>query len=167
VIWSRESNLEQIVNAVPQLMAKLNNLADQFAQILSKPNQDALTQTLDNLKEVTAAAAERRDDISKLIKQGAADADALNRAIDSLNGLIQRLNGVADQADTTIRGLNGVVQDNRGALRSFTQSGLPEIQQLVAQTQGLVADLRRTVDELGRNPSRILYGDQREGYRPK
>jgi phospholipid/cholesterol/gamma-HCH transport system substrate-binding protein len=167
VIWSRESNLEQIVNAVPQLMAKLNDIADQFRQVLSKPNQEALTQTLDNLQQVTAEAAARRNDIGKLIEQGAAGAESLRRAIDNLSGLAPRLNSVADQADTTIRSLNGLVQDNRGALRNFTQTGLPEIQQLVAQTQGLVADLRRTVDELGRNPSRILYGDQREGYRPK
>ena len=66
-----------------------------------------------------------------------------------------------------MRNLNGMVQENRGPLKDFAQNGLQQFQQLAIDTRALVAELSRTVNTLDRDPSRLLYGDRREGYRPQ
>jgi len=44
---------------------------------------------------------------------------------------------------------------------------LPQFQQLAVDTRALVGELSRAVGSLERDPSRLLYGDRREGYRPQ
>ena len=39
--------------------------------------------------------------------------------------------------------------------------------QLVAQTRALVASLTRLTSDLEREPTRLIFGDQRQGYTPK
>jgi len=48
-----------------------------------------------------------------------------------------------------------------------TGDGLAQIPQLVAQTRNLVSGLNRLSDKLGRQPTELLFGDRREGYKPK
>jgi phospholipid/cholesterol/gamma-HCH transport system substrate-binding protein len=167
VIWSRESNLSQIVDAVPNLIAKISALADQLQDVASDKNRQALADTLDNLSQLTAVAAAHREDLAHLLENSAADAQDLHQAIASLNDTAQKLNHVADQAGTAVHDLDGMVQEDRGPLKDFTQNGLQQFQQLAIDARGLVAELSRTVGTLDRDPSRLLYGDRREGYHPQ
>jgi len=167
VIWSRESNLNQIVDAVPHLVLKLTDLIDRLQDSLSDKNRQALTDTLDNLAQLTAVASAHREDLARLLEDSAADARDLNKVIANLNDMTKKLNQVADQAGTTVRNLNGMVQEDRGPLKDFAQNGLQQFQQLAIDTRALVAELSRTVNTLDRDPSRLLYGDRREGYRPQ
>jgi hypothetical protein len=66
-----------------------------------------------------------------------------------------------------VRNLNGLVQDNRTSLKDFAQNGLQQYQQLAVDTRALVAELSRAVNSLERDPSSVLYGDRRQGYRPQ
>ncbi|MBV8169244.1 MAG: hypothetical protein JO021_20795, partial [Alphaproteobacteria bacterium] len=59
--------------------------------------------------------------------------------------------------------LNQIAQDNRDGLKDFTSSGLYDLTNLIRDTQELVANLNRTIDDLRRNPSQFLFGQgQRE-----
>jgi phospholipid/cholesterol/gamma-HCH transport system substrate-binding protein len=174
VIWSRESNLQQVVEAVPELVAKFTDVTDKLGQIVDAKNRQALADTLENLSQLTAVASAHREDLARLLQDSAADAHDLHQAIDNLNQVAQRLNHVADQAsqvadqaNATMRNANGMIQENRGALKDFTQDGLGQIRQLAIDARSLVAQLSHTVDTLDRDPSRLIYGDRREGYHPK
>ncbi|HEY3918781.1 MAG TPA: MlaD family protein [Stellaceae bacterium] len=167
VIWSRQSNLQQIVDAVPDLVAKLAGLTDRLGKVVDDQNRQALTDTLDNLSQLSAVAAAHREDLARLLQDSATDAHDLHQAIANLNDVTQKLDQVADQASTTMRSIEGAVQENRGALKTFTQDGLPQFQQLALDARNLVAELSRTVDALNRDPSSLLYGDRRQGYRPQ
>lgn len=167
IIWSRESNLGQIVDAVPNLIAKLNVLTDAVQQVVNDKNRQALADTLDNLSQLTAVAAAHREDLARLLQNSATDAQDLHQAIVNLNDATQKLGHVADQASTAVANLNGMVQENRAPLKDFTQNGLQQFQQLAVDTRNLVAELSRTLDTLDRDPSRLIYGDRREGYHPQ
>lgn len=167
VIWSRESNLGQIVDAVPNLITKLNVLTDEVQHVVDDKNRQALADTLDNLAQVTAVAAAHREDIARLLQNSATDAQDLHQAIVNLNEATQKLDRVADQASTALTNLNGMVQENRAPLKDFTQNGLAQFQQLAVDARSLVGQLSRTLDTLDRDPSRLLYGDRREGYHPQ
>lgn len=167
IIWSRQSNFAQIVDAVPNLVAKVVALTDDLQQMLDQKNRQALADTLDNLAQLTAVAAAHREDLARLLQDSAADARDLHQAIANLGDASQKLDRIADQADKTVKDLDTIVQENRGPLREFTQSGLAQFQQLAGDARNLVAQLSRTLNSLDRDPSRLLYGDRREGYRPQ
>jgi phospholipid/cholesterol/gamma-HCH transport system substrate-binding protein len=167
VIWSRESNLSQIVNAFPNLLLNVTMLVDELQDVLNNKNRQALADLLTNLSQVTAVASAHREDLAHLLEDSAADARDLHQAIASLNDMAKKLDQIADQAGTAVRGVNGMLQENRAPLKDFTQNGMQQFQQLAADTRALVAELSRTVNALDRDPSRLLYGDRREGYRPQ
>jgi phospholipid/cholesterol/gamma-HCH transport system substrate-binding protein len=167
VVWSRESNLSQIVDAVPNLLLKITALTDRLGEVVNDQNRQALSDTLDNLSQLTAVAAAHREDIASLLQDGAADARDLNKVIANLNDMSKKLDQIADNANATVRNLNGLVQDNRTSLKDFAQNGLQQYQQLAVDTRALVAELSRAVNSLERDPSSVLYGDRRQGYRPQ
>ncbi len=174
VIWSRESSLQQVVSNVPLLLAKLTNLADNMGALVDDKNRAAFAATLDNLNRVTSVAAAHSDDLAQMLANGAAGTKDLRDAIrgledtmKSMQATIRQFDNVAAQATTTVRDVDALVQENRGPLRDFTQNGIGELRALVAQTQTLVETMTRAVDTLDRDPSRLLYGDRRQGYRPQ
>lgn len=117
VIASKPSQLEQLFSGLPDLIQKLSNLADQLNGIASDKNRVALTQTLDNLRQVSDVAAAHKQDIGAMLRDA--------------SGTMSRLD------------------------------------QLIAQAQALVAELTRLADSFERDPTRLIYGDQQKGYRPK
>jgi phospholipid/cholesterol/gamma-HCH transport system substrate-binding protein len=167
IIWSKESNLDQIVDAVPNLVAKLTDVTDALKQVVDDKNRQALADTLDNISQLTAVANAHREDLAHLLEDSASDAHDLHQAIANLNDVTQKLDKVADEANKAVHDVDGMVQDNRGPLKDFTQNGLQQVQQLAIDARGLVAELSRTVNKLDSDPSSILYGDRRQGYRPQ
>lgn len=167
VIWSRESNLNQIVDAVPNLVAKLNDVTDELKQTLDARNRQAIADTLDNISQLAAVANAHREDLARLLQDSATDAHDLHQAIANLNDVTQKLNQVAENANKTVKDMDAMVQEDRAPLKDFTQNGLQQLQQLATDARGLVAQLSRAVDQLQSDPSRLLYGDRREGYHPQ
>ncbi|HLI22945.1 MAG TPA: MlaD family protein [Stellaceae bacterium] len=167
IIWSRESNLDQIVDAVPNLVVKLTDVTDGLRQVLNDQNRRALAETLDNLSQLSAVANAHREDLARLMQDSAADAHDLQQAIDNLKAMTQKLDQVADGTSKTVKDMDALVQEDRAPLKDFAQNGLPQLQQLASDARALVAQLSRAVDQLDSDPSRLLYGDRREGYRPQ
>jgi phospholipid/cholesterol/gamma-HCH transport system substrate-binding protein len=135
--------------------------------VVNTKNRQALADTLDNLAQLTAVTAAHREDLARLLENSATDAKDLHQSIANLNDLTKKLDQIADQANTTVRNINSMVQEDRAPLKAFAQTGLSQFQQLTLDTRALVAELSRTVNGLDRDPSRLLYGDRREGYRPQ
>lgn len=167
VVWSRASNLSQVVDAVPNLVLRLTVLLDRLQDLVNDKNRQAFADTLDNLSQLTAVASAHREDLARLLEDSATDARTLQQAINNLNDMTKKLDKIADQAGTTVRNLNDTVQENRVPLKNFTQNGLQQFQELAVDMRGLIAELSRTVNTLDRDPARLIYGDRREGYRPQ
>jgi phospholipid/cholesterol/gamma-HCH transport system substrate-binding protein len=87
-------------------------------------------------------------------------ADRSTRAVQELNQSAKNLTALTAHLDS-------IVQENRGALRDFTQTGFGQAQQLLTDSRALILELTRVADQLERDPARFLFGDRREGYRPR
>lgn len=146
VIRSRSSQLTELFNGMPVLIQKLSTLADQLNDLANAENRAALTQTLANLRQVSAVLAAHSHDI--------------DASLTGLSTSVQRLNQAAD-------GLDQMVRESRKPVSDFTTRGLPELQQLLADSRVLVAELTRLVGSLERNPSRVIYGNRLQGYTPQ
>jgi len=167
VIWSQESEIQQVVASIPEILAKVSELADRLGQSVDARNREALAHTLDNLNKVTTAVAAHSDDLEHLMTDAAGSAKALRSTIDALTETARQLTLAANEASGAFRDVDALVKENRQPLRDLVHDSLDDLRQLVAQTRTLVDSLTRTVDTINRDPSRFLYGDRRQGYRPQ
>jgi phospholipid/cholesterol/gamma-HCH transport system substrate-binding protein len=188
IIDSRPSGLESVVSSAPELFLKATVVADRLAALLSNDNVAAFTQTLQHLDSLSGTLAARGGDIDHLIGDASGLTGNLREAIATANRLLGELDrsinakdGVGDKLASTLQefhqsakalsemtgDLDAVIRDNRGALRDFGLHGLPQAEQLITDARGLVAELSRIADQLERDPARFLFGDRREGYKPR
>jgi phospholipid/cholesterol/gamma-HCH transport system substrate-binding protein len=132
VIASKPSQLEQLFSGIPDLVQKLSTLADQLNDLSGPDNRAAITETIANLRKVSAVAAAHSKDLDAALTD-------LPRAVEHIESAAARLD----------------------------QQGLPELQQLLADSRVLVSELSRLAATLDRDPSRLLYGDRTRGYTPQ
>ena len=181
VIKSVPSTLASVAASGPELVNKLNETVDRFSLLLDQKNREALSESIENLRVFTAGLAERNKDLAEL----AGNATAATAAASSLLGSIERSyagpDGIGTRLTTAIADFDRVaknladtnkqlqlaLQDVRPGLRTFSQKTLNDVGSLVAETRQLVASANRVVTTVERDPMSLLFGDRREGYRPR
>ncbi len=181
MIASRPSSLQSVINGAPQLVAKLLEIADRLSAVLSDQNQQAIAETLANLRETTAIIDKHGKDIDQLIDDsgkavhnialGTNDLPALVAKFDRLAAQIDELAKSADQTAKQVTKLSGdvdtVVTEARPQIRDLTTNGFEQLSALLAESRSLVQSLNRVSNALERDPSRFLFGERREGYKPQ
>ncbi len=157
VIRTKPSTIQQLEEAAPLLLSKLNAAADKINAILSDQNRKAIAGILGNLDETTSVLARRSGDIDNTIRNFNAasgklgpmlsDADV---AVKHANGSLGKIDRLADDADAFITG-----------------PGLGNIGDLIGDLRKLSESLNKLTDELNHQPTKLLFGDRRKGYAPK
>ena len=153
VIKSKPSTLQELEQSAPQLVAKLNHIADKLNDVLSDPNRKAFAQTLANLRDTTAAVAKHNQDIETTLTNvssasGKLDTDLgdLHTTLTSANVAVSKINRLADDADAAVNGA--------------------DVGQLSTQVRTLAASMTKLANQLDHEPTRLIYGDRRKGYTP-
>ncbi len=59
------------------------------------------------------------------------------------------------------------MRDARGLAAEVNAHTIGEVNDLIREARLFVAGLSRLASEIERDPSKLLYGDRREGYRPR
>jgi phospholipid/cholesterol/gamma-HCH transport system substrate-binding protein len=185
VIASRLSGLQQFVTSAPEVLARINLLADNLSKLVDEKNRAAIAETLDNIRRLSAAAATRTEDIDATIGDAAAAMHDLRATMATANQTLLDLRHILAEGgeardalnaiDQTARKLDqlathvdGLIQENRPQLRDFSQNGLNQASQLLVDTRALIAGLNRVVEQIQRDPARFFFGgDRREGYQPR
>ena len=134
-----------------------------------------------NLRVFTAGLAARNDDIAELAANANSATAAASKLFVSiehsyagpdgigvrLTSAISDFDKVAKNLGDTNKQLQGALQDVRPGLRSFSEQTLNNVGSLVAEARQLVASANRVVTNVERDPMSLLFGDRREGYRPR
>ncbi len=184
VIASRQSGLEQLVNAAPELLSRAIALTDQLRQVLSPENVQAISASIANFRKLSDVAAGRSGEIDAAIDSGAQTLEGLRNTLNSANGIltslkqlmapeggvpatVQEIDEAAHSFAELAQHLDALVAENRPQIDELTHHSVPEFDQLVQQTRALEQQLSRLADTIERDPSRILFGERREGYRPQ
>jgi len=184
VIASAPSGLQRVVASAPEALARVIALADELSEVFNEKNRTAIADTLENVRRLSATVASHTGEIDGAISDGATALHDLRSTLETANAILASLNqtiGPSSDMSEAIKSLNttsqkfgqladhlnSILDDNSPQLHEFTRRGLDQLQQLVAQSQQLVAQLSRLADTIERDPSRIIYGDRRQGYQPK
>lgn len=181
VIRSVPSTLASVAASGPELVDKLNATVDRFNLILDDKNRQALGESLENLRVFTAGLAARNDDIAQLAHNANAATEAASKLLTSIESSYIGPNGIGSRLSTAINDFDKVARnladtnkqlqvtlaDVQPGLRSFSQRTLTDVGNLVAETRQLVASANRVVTTVERDPMSLLFGDRREGYKPR
>ena len=174
VIRSHRSRFASVAARAPQLLEKASDTLDNLNELLDDKNRRAVTETLESIRIFSAGL----DDTNKHIAELAVNANTAVLAAASLLGNVDRSyagpDGLGNKAssalgdfDRVAKDLQLALQDARPGLRTFSQQTLSDIGALVGETRQLISGLNRLTAEISRDPSRVLFGDRREGYRPR
>lgn len=180
-IASRPSSVDALFDNAPELMKRLNVIADRLQAVLDDPNRHAISQILVNVDDLTSRLDQRSQDLDRLMAEGGATLQNLARASATLNVLLDHFQGTSADVDRLIASANltfaqatklagnldDVVRAGRPGLHELTTTVPARLDALLMTASRLTASLDRVSAELERNPSSILFGARQEGYRPK
>ncbi len=178
VIASRPSGLQQVVMSAPEALTRLIDVADRLALVFDEKNRAALSETLENLRRVSAVAAARAGDVDSTLGDAAASMRELRGTVVELHQLVAKggegrdmlasIDGASRKLDRLVEHLDTLVQENRQPVRDFSQNGLNQLSQLLVESRAVIANLNRITDDIQRDPARFFFGgDRREGYQPR
>ena len=150
VIVSEVSRLEKLFDDAPALVDSLQVLVSRAAAVLSRQNQAAFTQVLNNLDLLTGALADRIGDVQLLINDTAGTMANVRDATAEFESLAKNLSTLVvplatsaaetlGSIQTTAESLNGeeisaLIADIRLAVQSFDQMA-SEIQALTKENR--------------------------------
>src|SRR5215470_9880505 len=182
VIAARPSRIASLVASAPEVLNKVIEVADRLSQILDEKNRQAIARTLVNIERVSEAAVRVMDKADVIVDDTEATVGdfrrttmpALNnsltevqRTLTSANTIISDLTVIAKSLNTVVGHLDGLIQENRPGIKDFSQGGFNDLRALITEARVLVAGLMRVVAEIERDPTRFIFGEKREGYKPR
>jgi phospholipid/cholesterol/gamma-HCH transport system substrate-binding protein len=185
MIPSMPSTLQQLAESGPELVARFNTVGERVGDLLNDENRKVIAETLINLRNTTQVFERRSEDLDATVENlrvasgllaktlGSVDntlagADralaSADKALSSVDTAVTSINHAATTADATLQKF-GKLSDDAG--RVVNGQGVAQLTQMLAQTRALIASLTRLSQDLEREPSRIIYGDRRQGYTPQ
>lgn len=192
VIESKPSGIEQVLQKTPELLERAVAISERLTLLLDDRNLKAVSDTLENIRSLSAAVADRSSEINQTLTDTREAISALRDASKNIAALTsdlqQRIGPIASGAQKGIGdfelamadarrtvaafssvadGLNKVVEDNRLPLRDFSSNGLYELSQFIAEARVLVAAFTRLSNQIERDPARFFFGDTQKGFEAK
>ncbi len=185
MIPSKPSTLQQLEESGPQPVNRFNLVGERIGDVLNDENRKALAETLANLRSTTEVLDRHSKDIEATLSNlkdatggitktlGNVDHtlasanqafSSADHALTSVDTAVGSLNGVITSADSTVQKLGRLSDDTDKVVNG---QGIAQMTQLLAQSRALIASLTRLTNDLEREPTRLIYGDQRQGYTPK
>jgi phospholipid/cholesterol/gamma-HCH transport system substrate-binding protein len=181
VIEPGRSELEEVKASLPELTGELRAAAGKLNALLDAQNRQAVTDTLRNIRTVTGALADHSQDFGAILDNANASVIELKSLLHNIDQSYAGHGGLKDQVSQTLkdydrvaanltdtsRQLQLMIAEARPGIRNLSQQTLPAVDDLISDTQQLAGSLTRLVEQLERDPTRLLFGDRREGYRPR
>jgi phospholipid/cholesterol/gamma-HCH transport system substrate-binding protein len=178
VIPSKPSTLQQLAQSGPELVANLKTAGERFSDLLNDENRKAVTELLTHLRATSAVLDEHAEDFDALLSNMRNATESLNRvlgstdraisnadrALDVVNTAAGAIQNASESANMTVQKVGKLSDD---ADKIVNSQATAQFTQLMAETRALVASLTKLSNDLERQPTRLLFGDQRQGYTPK
>ena len=132
---------------------------------MAKVLRDAATDIRDAAIGIRDAAAGIRTLTGNLGTRIGTFMDNSEKTMTSFRANIADLGKAATTINRVAESAQGLLDENRGPLRDFSQSGLYEISQFIAEARVLVDSLTRLTNRIERDPTHFLFGDSQTGVK--
>lgn len=174
VIASVHSNLDVLLDSLPDMASRLDDLLDRAARLLSDRNIEAADSVASHLAQATAGLPQSMRSADQLLAQLHATVQQANDILASVRAAArpasadvqvttQRLRVASDNLARVSARLDGFVADNGAQLSALVRDGVPQLEALLRDSRTAV----RQIDDLARSlrddPSRLIYQPPRSG----
>lgn len=178
VIPSKPSTLQLLAQSGPQMVQSLREAGERFGELLNDDNRKAVSEMLDHLRRTTALIDDHAEDLDKTLanlRNGTESLDRTLQTADRALGTADRTLATVDRtagsiavaSDTANLTLQKVGRLSDDADKVVNGQTVAQFNQLMAQSRALVASITKLSNDLEREPTRLIFGDQRQGYTPK
>jgi len=167
VIRSHRSRFASVAARAPQLLEKASDTLDYLNDLLDEKNRRAVGEILENLRVLSAGLGDTNKDIAELAVNANTAVLTASNLLANVDRSYAGPDGLGNRLATAIADFDHVAKDVRPGVRTFTQQTLSDVGALVGEARQLISGVSRLVTQIERDPSRVLLGDRREGYRPK
>jgi phospholipid/cholesterol/gamma-HCH transport system substrate-binding protein len=174
VIRARRGTLASISARGPQLLEKLDDILDHLDDLLNDHNREVLSATLEHVEKFTGTLSSHSDDIGEMVAAGKHALVSLDKLSTDLDNSYTTPDGLKDQLAGMLKGITGAsrqldqtLAETRPGIRTFSQHTLVDVDSLIGETRQFISGLSRLAAQLEHDPTRLLFGDRREGYKPK
>ena len=168
VIRSIHSNFDMFLSSLPKVAGRVAEVTTRANRLLSDENIAAYNRFVANLDRAGATLPQTMHDAQQLVAElRAVTAEshavvaevraAADSAAPDLAATMAQLRATSDHLAKASEDLDDMLADNRGALRGFTQQGLPQIEALVHDAREAAREFQGLSKSLRENPSRLLY----------
>lgn len=182
VIRSRPSQLEELVQGAPELMARITALVNKGNVLFGEKNLENFGATLENVRTITGALSGESADLVATLKD---TSKTMQEALGNLNIATKRLatetKGVGGEFKKTLGDIRktsvefrraafdlaDIMETNKEPFNAFASSGLYEFTQLLAEMRILVSAITRITANVESDPGRFLYGKSQPGVEVK
>jgi phospholipid/cholesterol/gamma-HCH transport system substrate-binding protein len=174
VIRSVHSDFDQFLSSLPSLTARVNDLFDRTAKLLSDDNIRSITRLIGNIDQAAAGLPHSAHNLDALVDALRETTGSAQRLIDDLHGTansasidflaaVQRLRATSDNLASTSSSLNAFAAENREQLSGFVSDGVPQLEGLLRDGRAAVQQIDALSRTLNDNPSRLIYQPQASG----
>lgn len=174
VIASVHSNLDVLLDSLPDLAAQLDELLDRASNLLSERNVTAVDSIAENLRQATAGMPQTMRDAAQLVAQlrtsvqqanailGTVRADA-GPAGENLVASTRQLRTASDNLARASGRLDAFMTQNGEQISGLVRDGVPQLEGLLRDTRAAAQQIDDLARSLRADPSRLLYQPARHG----
>ncbi len=173
-----QASIGMAAQSLPDLAASATLALNQISNLLTPVNQQKVSHILDNLDAVTSNLAAHGADLGKTLvslQQASEELNHVLKGIDQtladnrqpLGEVVVKLSKTAESVKTLTDTLNGMLAENRTGLSDFANGSLYDLAGLISDSRQLVRRANDTLDQLDRDPSRFLFGNNNQGVPAK
>lgn len=154
------SSFEQVLEGAPEMLENVNLVLLRAQALMSDRNLKNIEQLIGNLTEVTAAIAENRGNVERLIADAAATMENLREATGSLETM-------AGSLQTNVQTLTARADSTLSSFQSMAGSIDREVTATSKDARGLIASLEKTSSHLSGATSQLeaMLAENREPIR--
>jgi phospholipid/cholesterol/gamma-HCH transport system substrate-binding protein len=174
VIRSARSNFDVLLSSLPEIVGLAKEVVDRASMLLSEQNVAAVSSSLRNLEKATAGLPDTLREVDALMVELRSTAAEIHAAAQSSNKIIrdggprvnealEHVRTVADNLAKASAQLEGLVEDNRTELRSFTRDSLPELERFLRDGRSAAREIRDLARSLREDPSQLIYQPPQQG----
>ncbi|MGA9599668.1 MAG: MlaD family protein [Methylocystis sp.] len=157
-IAAEPSEMRNLMENVQRLSTRATKVLEKLDKLI-EDNSDSLTASIKNVESFTKTLADNSEPTASLIKDSAAFMHTLRPVAEKFDHLI-------GSAEKTVKALDPKtvksIADNLAGLSEninrFSQTGLPQYQQLAIDARHAVETLNKAARNFDRDPSQVIFG---------
>jgi phospholipid/cholesterol/gamma-HCH transport system substrate-binding protein len=182
VVPASSGGLGALLNSAPELIDRIQRLTERLTELLSDPNQNSMSDILENVEQTTDVLAQRAPDLADAIgdariaaRQAGITAQRVGLLADSTNRLVNEQGKPAAEdlrkaiaaVQHSAENLDAMVADARPGVQNFSKNTLPEVNHLVRDLRELSTSLKGFSERLeGEGIGGALGPEELPDYKP-